>query len=314
MPGDFLVLLKKDDLMEQVEIRINVSQLTRALNLLQGAAQRKNSMAILSHVLLSTDEADNLVLSSTDLDIGMRIKNKCEIKTPGAVTVSVRSLLDLVKMLPGPEVTLKELTNRQLSVKSGRTTAKLMTMPALEFPILPAVDGMGFKSIEADRFLAMVQKTLYSTSNDDNRYNLTGVFWEPQKDAPHDVVMVSTDGHRLSRVRETFFKSEFSQLEAVTLPRKGLIELSKLMESMAPEEGECFQMGLSEQHAIILFRDSYLSMRLIEGKFPDYHQVIPKLTDKILRVSRNDFLLGLKRVSVLASEKNQSIRMKRQGR
>lgn len=299
--------------MEMMEIRIPVTELTRALNILQGVVQRKNTMPILSNVLLQVEGADKIFLTSTDLDVAMRLKKNCEVLSQGGITVSARSLLDIVKMLPGPDVTLKELPNQQLSIKSGRTTAKLMTMSALEYPVLPAQEGMTFQEVEADLFLMMVQKTLYSTSNDESRYNLTGVYFEPQEDAPTDVVMVSTDGHRLSRVKERFEKSNFSAFEAVTLPRKGLVELVKLIESIGPERGECFRLGLSEQHAIVVFRDSYLSMRLIDGKFPDYHQVIPRLTDKILRASRHEFLLGLKRVSVLASEKSQSVRMKTKG-
>lgn len=299
--------------MEMMEIRIPVTELTRALNILQGVVQRKNTMPILSNVLLQVEGADKIFLTSTDLDVAMRLKKNCEVLSQGGITVSARSLLDIVKMLPGPDVTLKELPNQQLSIRSGRTTAKLMTMSALEYPVLPALEGMTFQEVEADLFLMMVQKTLYSTSNDESRYNLTGVYFEPQEDTPTDVVMVSTDGHRLSRVKERFEKSNFSAFEAVTLPRKGLVELVKLIESIAPERGECFRLGLSDQHAIVVFRDSYLSMRLIDGKFPDYHQVIPKLTDKILRASRHEFLLGLKRVSVLASEKSQSVRMKTKG-
>lgn len=295
--------------MELFAIRINVSELMKSLNLMQGVSSRKNSLAILANVLLETADNNSLVLSSTDLDVGMRIKSACEISGEGAVSVSLRSLLDLVKVLPGPEVSLMEMPNRQLSVKSGRTVAKLMTMPSVDFPVLPAADGLSFKNVEANKFLAMIQKTLYCTSNDDNRYNLTGVYWEPQKDAEHDVVMVATDGHRLSRAKETFSADKFNTVSPVTLPRKGLIELSRLMESMPPREDECFKMAISEQHAIILFRDTYISMRIIDGKFPDYHQVIPRLADKILRVSRSGLLLGLKRVSVLANEKNQSIRM-----
>lgn len=293
-----------------MDIRISVNELSRALTNLQGVVQRKNSMPILSNVFMQTDGGNGLVLCSTDLDIGMRLVRPCEVIQEGAITVSARSLLDIVKMLPGPDVSLKELSNQQLSVRSGRTVAKLVTMSAAEFPILPSTSGMAFQEIQAEKFLAMVQKTLYSTSSDETRYNLTGVYFEPQEGVEHDVVMVSTDGHRLSRVRESFENTRFSAFEPTTLPRKGLVEFMRLLESLGHEPGDNFSLGLSNQHAVMLFKDAYVSMRLIEGKFPDYHQVIPKLTDKIMRASRQDFLLSLKRVSVLASERNQSIRMK----
>ncbi|HXW53262.1 MAG TPA: DNA polymerase III subunit beta [Myxococcota bacterium] len=291
-----------------MEIRISANELSRALTMLQGVAQRKNSKPILSNVLLETDKNDGVFLSSTDLDVAVRIRKNCEVVIEGANTVSARSLLDIVKMLPGPEVTLRSLENLHLAIKSGRTNARLVALSALEFPILPSVEGITFLDVNRELFLSMVQKTLYSASNDDNRYNLTGVFFEPQEEPSH-VVMVSTDGHRLSRVKENFGSGDFTQFEPVTLPRKGLTELVKLLDSS--DDGETkFRLGISEQHAIFLMKDTYLSMRLIEGKFPDYNQVIPRLADKIMRASRHDFLLGLKRVSVLASEKSHSIRMK----
>ncbi len=296
--------------MKKMEIRIAVNELSRALNLLQGVVQRKNTMPILSNVLLKTSDLAGVFLSSTDLDVGVRLKKKCEVLSEGETTVSARSLLDIVKMLPGPDVTLKTLENNQLSIRSGRTNAKLLSLPASEFPLLPSDQGIAFQQMSSELFLAMTQKTLYSTSSDENRYNLTGVYFEPQTDDKSNIVMVSTDGHRLSRVKECFEGADFSGFEAATLPRKGLAELVRLLESSSEENATSFRLGLSAQHAIILTGDAYLSMRLIDGKFPDYHQVIPKLADKIMRASRHDFLLSLKRVSVLASEKSQSLKIK----
>lgn len=293
-----------------MEIRVPANELSRALIMLQGVAQRKNSMPILSNVLLETDKKDGVFLSSTDLDVAVKIRKNCEVIVEGANTVSARSLLDIVKMLPGPEVTLRSLDNQHLAIKSGRTNARLVALSAAEFPLLPSSEGIVFQEVNAELFLSMVQKTLFSTSNDDNRYNLTGVFFEPQEGEPSSVVMVSTDGHRLSRIKEEFSSSDFSQFEPVTMPRKGLSELVKLLENAHAEGVTSFRLGITEQHALFLFKDTYLSMRLIDGKFPDYHQVIPKLADKIMRASRHDFLLGLKRVSVLANEKNHSVRMK----
>lgn len=293
-----------------MEIRIAVNELSRALTMLQGVVQRKNTMPILSNVLLCTSESTGVFLSSTDLDVGMRLKKNCEVIAPGDCTVSARSLHDIVKMLPGPDVTLKSLENQHLSIKSGRTSARLLALPASEFPVLPSSDGLSFQELSSEVFLSMVQKTLFSTSSDDSRYNLTGVYFEPQQDDPSSVVMVSTDGHRLSRIKESFASGNFSDFEPATLPRKGLAELVRLLDANNSESEATFRLGLSEQHAVVLLKNAYLSMRLIDGKFPDYHQVIPKLADKIMRASRHDFLLGLKRVSVLASEKSQSIKMK----
>ncbi|MCA9507921.1 MAG: DNA polymerase III subunit beta [Myxococcales bacterium] len=296
-----------------MEIKIAVSDLSKALTMLQGVVQRKNTMPILSNVLINTRENNQLLLSATDLDVAMQLTKRCEVLSTGDCTVSARSLLDIVKMLPGPEVTLKTLDNQHLSIKSGRTTARLLALPASEFPVLPKSEGLSFQELNSDLFLSMVHKTLFSASSDDSRYNLTGVYFEPQADSSNSVVMVSTDGHRLSRIKENFADSNFSDFQPITLPKKGLAELVRLLDAYSCENEASFKLGVSEQHAIVMLREAYFSMRLIDGKFPDYHQVIPKLADKIMRASRNDFLLGLKRVSVLASEKNQSIKMKTKG-
>lgn len=292
-----------------MEIRIAVNELSRALTMLQGVVQRKNTMPILSNVLLNTTN-EGVFLSCTDLDVCMRLHKKCEVISAGSCTVSARSLLDIVKMLPGPDVSLKSLENQHLGIKSGRTSARLVALPASEFPVLPSSEALSFQELNSELFLSMIHKTLFSTSSDDSRYNLTGVFFEPQADDISSIVMVSTDGHRLSRIKESFANGNFKDFEPATLPRKGLAELVRLLDAYSDQNETTFRLGLSEQHAIILLKEAYLSMRLIDGKFPDYHQVIPKLADKIMRASRHDFLLGLKRVSVLASEKSQSVKMK----
>lgn len=291
-----------------MELRIAVHDLGRALNILSGVVQKKTSMPILSNVLLQAQDGV-LFLSATDLDVGVRLKRQCDTIVNGSTSVLARSILDIVKMLPGPDVVLKTLDNGHLSIKSGRTNARLMTLGPEEFPVLPSGDGLYFQEIDSSLFLGMIQKTLFSASLDESRYNLTGVYFEPQKDDPKALVMVATDGHRLSRVKENFPKGDFRELGSVTLPRKGLGELVKLIEQ-DEDNKEMFSLGFSDNHAIAKTSDSYLSMRLIEGNFPDYTQVIPRLADKILRASRHDFLLSVKRVSVLANEKNQSIKIK----
>lgn len=293
-----------------MDFRISVNELSRALNISQGVVPKKHTMPILSNVLISANSQNqNIELHATDLDTGVQLKRKCEVNEPGSTSVSSRALLDIVKMLPGPDVCLKTMENGHLSIKSGRTQARLMALNANEFPRLPDGEGLYFQKIQSSLFLSMVQRTIYSTSIDESRYNLTGVYFEPQKDDGKSLVMVATDGHRLSRIKEEFANGDFRELGAVTLPRKGLIELMKLLESHG-EGTEEFQLGFSENHAIVKMMDAHLSMRLIEGKFPDYTQVIPRLADKILRASRHDFLLSVKRVSVLAIEKTQSVKLK----
>jgi DNA polymerase-3 subunit beta len=211
-----------------MEIRIAVSELSKALGLLQGVAQRKNTMPILANVFLEA-QLNTLRLSATDLDIGLQIVRTCEVSQPGAITVPAKSLLDIVKLLPGPHVTLLTLPNQHLLVKSGKTQARLLALPPEEFPRLPDVAGISCYKVNSKNFLEAIQKTIYSSSLDENRYNLTGVYFEPGNSPQDPFTFVSTDGHRLSRYTLALDEDSFALEHPVILPRKGLIELIKIL-------------------------------------------------------------------------------------
>lgn len=291
-----------------MEIRIAVSELSKALGLLQGVAQRKNTMPILANVFLEA-QMNTLRLSATDLDIGLQIIRTCEVIQPGAITVSAKSLLDIVKLLPGPHVTLVTLPNQHLLVKSGKTQARLLALPPEEFPRLPDVTGITCYKVSSKNFLEAIQKTIYSSSLDENRYNLTGVYLEPGNTPQDPFTFVSTDGHRLSRYTLMLEEGTFSLLTPVILPRKGLIELIKILEAHSTHENHQFELGFSHHQAVLKTEDVLLTMRLIDGKFPDYKQVIPKISDKIIRATKSDFAASLRRVSVLTNDRNQSVRL-----
>lgn len=294
-----------------MELRIPAAELSRALSMVQGIVQRKNTMPILANVLLevknSEDGTGRVVLSATDLDIGIRTERPCEVLQDGAVTILAKELGNMVKVLPGPDVSLKRLQNQQVEIKSGRTKAKLLALSADDFPQLSDFEDVAFVELDAALFADMVQKTVYSASTDESRYNLTGVYFEPQAEDPSHLVMVSTDGHRLSRIERRFEGAQFNLSAPVILPRKGLSELLRLLSS--GNDTETFELGFTENQAIARRGDTVLSMRLIDGNFPDYKQVIPKVSDKIVKVDRKELLASLKRVSVLASDKTSGVKV-----
>ncbi len=295
-----------------MELRIAVSELTKTLNVMQGIAQRKNTMPILANVLLeakNTSDGGHLTLSATDLEIGMRVAEKCHVVEEGQITLTARALFDVIKMLSGPDVTIRYAPNEYVTIKSGRTNVKLLAFAADEFPRLPDFSATKFHDLEINKFVEMVQKTLYSTSMDENRYNLSGVYFEPQKQQPNKLVLVSTDGHRLSRIEKAFSDANFDSQIPTIFPKKGLSELVKMLEGKQSAENPYFQLGFSGNQAIACYSNSVLTMRLIDGKFPDYKQVIPNLSDKIIRASRVDLFTSLRRVSVLSDDRNQSVKI-----
>lgn len=293
-----------------MELRIPVAELARALASTQGVVQRKNTMPILSHVMLDAsvgkDGTGRLVLSATDLDVGVRSEQPCEVSAPGAITIPARALADMVRELPGPDVVLKRLPNQHVEVKSGRTRARLNAMSADEFPPLPAYQEASFVALDTAMFVDMVDKTLYASSQDETRYNLNGVLFEaPQGNGP--LTLVATDGHRLVRIERAFDGSGSFGINApVILPRKGLSELRRILGNDL--EGK-LELGFKDNHAVVRRGTTLLGMRLVDGQFPDYKQVIPKLADKIVRLARQDLTGSLKRVSVLAQDRMQPVKL-----
>ena len=293
-----------------MELRISVAELSRAVSLAQGVVQRKNTMPILSHVLLDAraeKEGGALTLTATDLDVGVRTERACEVMQPGAVTIPARALADMVRELPGPDVTLKRLPNQHVEVKSGRTRARLLALSADEFPALPPYQDATFVTIDPTLLLDMVDKTLYAASQDETRYNLNGVYFEPPTSPDGPLTLVATDGHRLVRIERAVEGAAGFGLKApVILPRKGLGELRRILSGDADGATE---LGFKDNHAVVRRGNTLLGMRLVDGQFPDYKQVIPKLSDKIVRLSRQDLVDSLKRVSVLAQDKMQPVKL-----
>jgi DNA polymerase-3 subunit beta len=295
-----------------MELRISVVDLTRALSLFQGIAHRKNQMPVLSHVLLEagTDAQGNgrLLLTATDLDVGIKTSRPCEVVSPGAVSIPAKALAELVRTLPGPDAVLRRQANQHVEVKSGRTRARLTALSADDFPTLPAYETAHFVPVERALLADMVEKTLYAASTEETRYNLNGVFFEPSSTTDGPLTMVATDGHRLVRVERTFAGVQDFRLKGpVILPRKGLHELKRVLD---PNEGNgTIEFGFHDHHAVVRNGMTMIGMRLVEGQFPDYRQVIPKLADKVIRLSRTDLIDSLKRVSVFVQDKLQPVKI-----
>lgn len=295
-----------------MELAIDVGGLLKALTLLHTVAQRKGSMPILSHVLLQATQqhegAGQLDLSATDLETGMRLCLPCQVKTAGGAAVPVRTLLDVVRSLPAAQVSLRCDEKGQLQVHSGRVRAQLLTLPQEEFPQVARPKDAVLRQVNVKQFVDMAQKTLYCTSTDENRFTLTGVCCESLDQEGPGLVLVATDGHRLSRVHRQSDCVDLSLQVPIILPRKGLTELLRLLQQEDPQEDTQFQLGLLQGQLVAVYGAALLTMRLVEGEFPDYQRVIPKLSDKIVRASRSDLLACLRRAAVLVSEKHAALR------
>ena len=294
-----------------MKISVSVAELTKAMNIINSVVPKKTTLPILLNVYLQATNDNKLILIATDLDVGIKLTKECVVTEEGACTISAKSLHDIVKILPGPEVFLESLDNNHVSIKSAKTSVRLLALPCEDFPKLEFENNkeMSFESIDAEVFVSMVQKTIYSTSADDERYNLSGVYFEPQKEDTQSLVMVSTDGYRLSKIKEKFKSGNLSTFQSTTFPKKGLNEILRLWDGVVDKKDKLLNIGISARHAVCSFDESTVFIRLIDKEYPPYNQVIPKLTDKIIKTYRQDFLLSLKRVSALAFEKSQIVQM-----
>ncbi len=290
-----------------MELKIAVQELARALARSQGIVEKKSTMPILSHVLIEAKKGDQLHVSATDLDIAVSGDHKCEILKDGAVAVSAKHLFDIVKSLPEATVTLKKAPNNYLELKSGPAEFRIVGLPAEDFPALPKFDKVQFVPIEAKLLLGLIDRTAFAVSSDETRYNLNGVFFEPSADS---IRMVATDGHRLS-LAEARIAGDFKLKKGVILPKKGLYELRKLLAEVGDggEEKPMGDLGFVESSAIFRRPGVVLVMRLIEGMFPDYRQVIPKAGEKVVTLGRQRFLETLRRVSLLSSDKAHAVKL-----
>jgi DNA polymerase III subunit beta len=291
-----------------MELKIATTELSRALGRSQGIVEKKSTMPILSHVLLEAKKGQ-LVVSATDLDLAVSSEHEqgVEILKEGALAVSARHLYEIVRALPEQQVTLKKAHNNYLELKSGPSEFRIVGLPAEDFPALPRFEKVPFADVDAAALLDMVERTFFAVSNDETRYNLNGVFFEPSAEA---LRLVATDGHRLSLVEKPLGAS-FGLKKGVILPKKGLQELRKLLSEAADsgEEKPETKLGFVENSAIVRRPGVILSMRLIEGLFPDYRQVIPKAGEKVVRLGRERLQETLRRVSLLSTDKAHAVKL-----
>jgi DNA polymerase-3 subunit beta len=290
-----------------MELKIGAQELAKALGRSQGIVEKKSTMPILSHVLLEAKNGTELHVSATDLDLAVSSEHACEVLKEGGLAVSARHLYEIVRSLPEQSVTLKRAANNYLEVRSGPSEFRIVGLPAEDFPALPKFERVPFVPVEPAEILDMIERTAFAVSTDETRYNLNGVYFEPAAQA---VRMVATDGHRLS-LSEKKLSGDFALKRGVILPKKGLQELRKLL-AEAVESGEEkpeAKLGFVENSAIFRRTGVVLVMRLIEGMFPDYRQVIPKAGEKVLSVGRQRMLETLRRISLLSTDKAHAVKL-----
>ena len=270
---------------------------------------------MLSHVLIesdSTGEEGVISLGATDLEIGIRQQCQAEVKASGSMTADARKLYEIIRELPSGHIRLRSSGNGWVDVNSGKSRFRIASLDPKEFP---TITGQKEKQEESpsssDQFISlpgptlreMIEKTLFATSPDETRLNLSGVYLETQKDGK--VRMVASDGHRLSLIERGVDASSLPDWPSVILPKKGLVETRKLLER---SEGT-IDVSVKDSVVNLKKETTELFMRLIEGDFPDYQQVVPKEHTHRIEFPRDELLSALRRILILTTERSRGIKL-----
>lgn len=273
-----------------------------ALQKVQNVVEKKNTVQILSNILISSSQ-EELSLTATDLEVGINVTVPIEKGIEGKVAVSAKNLIEIVKELPNKPVTLSKKENNWVEISCQKSTFNLVGLGADEYPPLPSFENKNYVTVNAASAREMIDKTLFAVSTDETRYHLNGVFFESVDGVMR---MVSTDGHRLAFIdKELFLEKADSFNRGIIIPKKGLSELRRLLD----DKMDNFKMALEKGNLLLMLDKTLLFIRLIEGDYPDYEQVIPKKNDKRLTISREELLGSLRRVSLLANEKSKGVKL-----
>ena len=288
-----------------MKLAIERSELQRGLNRIQAIVEKRNSMPILANALLTADDTkQSLELAATDLEVGIRGIHAAHVEEGGAVTVAARKLFDIVKELPDEPVKLHATQGAYLEVRCGRARFSLAGTDAQEYPDLPDFSPEKRVQLQAAVLGQMIERTLYAASVDETRYNLNGVYFEVLSDV-EKIRMVATDGHRLALVDRAAGSEITSLASDLIIPRKGLAEIKRLVDE---EDADEIELGFEGNSGLVRKGGVTLVMRLIEGEFPNYTQVIPKSSEIVLAVPTEPFVRALRRVVLLSAERSRAVK------
>ena len=293
-----------------MKFKINRDHFASGLAQVLNVVGSKATMPILSNVLIEA-EKDQISLTTTNLDLGIRCKLKADVKETGSVTLPVKRLATIVRELPNVDVTVDASPNHQVKLASGGSNFRIMGIGKEEFPPLPEFGDEKSFTLEQAELTTMLKSVAYAQSTDETRYILNGVYFS-FKDGK--LSLVATDGRRLALVsKELDVPAESSG--AIILPAKTVGELTRLL-----DKGEKLKINFNDRRAAFqiatdkdtsgLIDSVYLYSKVVEGNYPNYQQVVPKETHQRIKLERELFLQCVHRAALVCSEKSNSVKIK----
>ena len=288
-----------------MKISIERSALLRALGHVQSVVERRNTIPILSNVLMAA-EGESLRLTATDLDIAVVEEAPAEVQDAGGTTVPAHTFYDIVRKLPdGAQVGLDLGAGDRLKLSAGRSEFSLSCLPREDFPAMADGEFPNRFQISAAELKRLIQKTRFAISTEETRYYLNGIYIHAKEvDGTPVMRAVATDGHRLARV-EMPLPEGARGMKGIIVPRKAVLEVDRLLE----DADGTVEISLSETRIRFAFDAVVITSKLIDGTFPDYERVIPDGNDKKLELDGKSFASAVDRVSTISSEKSRAVKL-----
>lgn len=294
-----------------MKLSIDRAALLRALNHVYSVVERRNTIPILSNVLLKA-EGDMLSLITTDMDLEITEAVGATVSTAGSTTAPAHTLYDIVRKLPDDSVVELELNGEgtQMTVTAGRSRFKLSCLPTADFPEIGAGELPTEIQIPAGDMRALIDRTRFAMSTEETRYYLNGIYLhEADNEGVKVLRAVATDGHRLARF-EMPLPDGAQGMDGIIIPRKAINELRKLIDDAA----DTITVHLSLSKIRFSFDHIVLTSKLIDGTFPDYERVIPQGNDKIVEIDPKIFTKAIDRVSTISDGKSRAVKIALNGK
>lgn len=269
----------------------------KALQMVQNIVEPRQTVPVLSNVLLEAD-GDHARLAATDLEVAARVSLPARVGTPGSVTLSARKLGEILKELPAEALTLKVGENSAVSIRCAGANYRVVGLPATDFPAVVPSTPPAWLTVEGGMLRDMLTQTTFAISHDESRFALGGVLFVFQ---PGELRLVATDGHRLALATRTVGQG-LSGISGI-VPRKAVSEIARVLGG-----SEDVQIAIHENQFVLQMPNFVMMARLIEGQFPNYEAVIPRTHPERLALPRSVLVPALRRVSVMAEERNRPIK------
>ncbi len=283
-----------------MEFTISQSTLKEELGFIQGVVERKSTIPVLSNILIESLGENEIPILGTDLDVTIRCDTEAEIKVPGSMCIQARKLFDIVRTLEGGTVHFKKLENEWVQMKAGRASFRLAGINREQYPEIPIFKSAPMK-LSSEIFNYFIHNTAFAITNEQSRFTLSGAKFMI---ADGIARMVTTDGHRLAFIEKAIDDAGDEKMD-VLIPKKALLELVKISRE---SDGEV-QFGEDQNHIYFQTGGRLLITRKLSGNFPNYEMVMPKDNDKTVVFDLAEMKNAVRRISLMADERNRSIRM-----